>query len=172
MTVKYQRNCHGRRAGHWTLPTWPSSPALQECLQAWPASHRYKPRQLGTACSSWHRAVRQEVKRSEPNATAGYLEKTQAAVTAGPGDQSTLYHPLRKRLLCKNRVAEPLQRLLSAMVLTRSFEMHSCLHLPLTMIAYEDGYFRLTSAPFSPGGPAAPGAPRGPCKKSVNRLPD
>ena len=106
------------------------------------------------------------------SATAGDLEKTQAAVTAGPGDKSTLFHPLRKRLLCKNRVAEPLQRLLSAMVLTRSFEMHSCLHLPLTMIAYEDGYFRLTSAPFSPGGPAAPGAPRGPCKKSVNRLPD
>jgi len=101
MTVKYQRNCHGRRAGHWTPPT---SLALQECLQAWPASHRYKPGQLGTACSSWRRAVRQEVK----SATAGELEKTQAAVTAGPGHQSTLYHPLRKRLLCKNRIAEPL----------------------------------------------------------------
>ena len=50
--------------------------------------------------------------------------------------------------------------------LARSFEIDGCLLQPLTITANEDGYFQLTSAPFSPGGPGAPGAPRGPCKKT------
>lgn len=79
--------------------------------------------------------------------------------------------PLRKRLLSKDRITEPLKTLLStgAVLANRGATIiFRDRRLPTSNTNNNRPWrwsFQLTSAPFSPGGPASPGAPRGPYKK-------